>query len=37
MVRRIVLADTRPFTPLCIRRIGGKETELLVKELRFTR
>jgi transposase len=33
MVRSIVLADTRPFTPLCIRRVGGKETQLFVKEV----
>jgi transposase len=33
MVRRIVLADTRPFTPLCIRRAGGKETQLFVKQV----
>jgi hypothetical protein len=33
MVRRIVLADTRPFTPLCIRRTGGKETQLFVKQV----
>jgi hypothetical protein len=33
MVRSIVLADTRPFTPLCIRRTGGKETQLFVKEV----
>ena len=33
LVRRIVLADTRPFTPLCIRRAGGKETQLFVKQV----
>ena len=33
VVRRIVLADTRPFTPLCIRRAGGKETQLFVKQV----
>jgi hypothetical protein len=33
LVRRVVLADTRPFTPLCIRRVGGKETQLFVKEV----
>ena len=33
LVRRVVLADTRPFTPLCVRRVGGKETQLFVKEV----
>jgi hypothetical protein len=33
LVRRIVLADTRPFTPLCIQRVGGEETQLFVKEV----
>src|ERR1700716_2120736 len=33
LVRRMVLEDTRPFTPLCIRRSGGKETQLFVKEV----
>ena len=33
LVRRVVLADARPFTPLCIRRSGGEETQLFVKEV----
>jgi Transposase DDE domain len=33
LVRSTVLADTRPFTPLCIRRSGGEETQLFVKEV----
>ena len=33
LVRTVVLADTRPFTPLCVRRSGGEETQLFVKEV----
>src|SRR5215218_4515341 len=33
LVRTVVLADTRPFTPLCIPRAGGEETQLFVKEV----
>lgn len=33
LVRSIVLADARPFTPLCIRRAAGQETQLFVKEV----
>ena len=33
LVRRIVLEDARPFTPLCVRRSGGEETQLFVKEV----
>jgi hypothetical protein len=33
LVRTVVLADTRPFTPLCIQRAGGEETQLFVKEV----
>src|SRR3982751_6230958 len=33
LVRTVVLADTRPFTPLCIPRAGGAETQLFVKEV----
>jgi hypothetical protein len=33
LVRRVVLADRRPFTPLCIPRAGGEETQLWVKEV----
>ena len=32
LIRTVVLADTRPFTPLCVRRSGGEETQLWVKE-----
>src|SRR5918994_1189652 len=32
LVRTVVLADQRPFTPLCIQRAGG-ETQLFVKEV----
>jgi Transposase DDE domain len=32
-VRTVVLADERPFTPLCIPRAGGAETQLFVKEV----
>src|SRR5215217_7648704 len=33
LIRTVVLADTRPFTPLCIPRAGGEETQLFVKEV----
>src|ERR687886_2975712 len=33
-VRTVVLADQRPFTPLCIPRTGGEETQLFVKEVK---
>src|SRR5215213_814540 len=33
LVRTGVLADQRPFTPLCIPRTGGEETQLFVKEV----
>src|SRR3954462_10407031 len=33
LVRTVVLADTRPFTPLCIPRAGGEETQLFIKEV----
>src|SRR5215216_4007949 len=32
-VRTVVLADDRPFTPLCIPRAGGEETQLFIKEV----
>jgi hypothetical protein len=32
LIRSVVLADARPFTPLCVRRAGGEETQLWVKE-----
>ena len=34
LVRRVVLEDRRPFTPLCVKRAGGEETQLFVKEVR---
>lgn len=34
LVRTVVLADTRPFTPLCIERAGGEQTQLFVKEVK---
>jgi hypothetical protein len=33
LVRTVGLADKRPFTPLCIPRTGGEETQLFVKEV----
>jgi len=33
LVRTVVLADDRPFTPLCIPRAGGEETQLFIKEV----
>ncbi len=33
LVRRVVLADGRPFTPLCVPRAGGAETQLWIKEV----
>src|SRR3712207_7015981 len=33
LVRQVVLADSRPFTPLCIPRAGDEETQLWVKEV----
>src|ERR671913_888438 len=32
LVRTVVLADEKPFTPLCIQRAGGEETQLFIKE-----
>src|SRR5689334_9009628 len=34
LVRTVVLADQKPFTPLCIPRAGGEETQLFSKEVR---
>src|SRR5215211_7831805 len=34
LVRTVVLADQKPFTPLCIPRAGGAETQLFVKEVK---
>jgi Transposase DDE domain len=33
LVRRVVLEDERPFTPLCVPRANGNETLLAVKEV----
>ena len=33
LVRQVVLADSGPFTPLCIPRAGGEETQLWVKQV----
>ena len=33
LVRTVVLANTKPFTPLCIERAGGEQTQLFVKEV----
>jgi hypothetical protein len=32
-VRTVVLADQKPFTPLCIPRASGEETQLFIKEV----
>src|SRR4051812_22086285 len=34
LVRPVVLAEQRPFTPLCIRGAGGAEAQLFVKEVK---
>ncbi len=33
-VRQVVLDDSRPFTPLCVERAGGKQTQLWIKEVK---
>jgi hypothetical protein len=33
LVRSVVLEDTKPFTPLCVPRSGGKETQLFIEEI----
>src|SRR5690349_14704969 len=33
LVRTVVLADKKPFTPLCVERANGEETQLFVKEV----
>lgn len=35
LVRSVVLEDGRPFTPLCIQRANGKDTQLWVKEVKL--
>jgi transposase len=34
LIRTVVLAGSRPFTPLCVRRTGGAQTQLWVKEVK---
>ena len=34
LVRTVVLADTQPFTPLCVPRAGGEQTQLWVKQVK---
>ena len=34
LVRQVVLDDSRPFTPLCVERAGGKQTQLWIKEVK---
>src|SRR4051794_22689306 len=34
LVRTVVLADQKPFTPLCVQRAGGAETQLFIKEVK---
>src|SRR3712207_9139664 len=34
LVRTVVLADQKPFTPLCIPRAGGEEKQLFVTEVK---
>ena len=34
LVRSVVLEDSRPFTPLCVQRANGKDTQLWVKEVK---
>ena len=34
LVRRVVLDDSRPFTPLCVERSGGQQTQLWIKEVK---
>src|SRR5215204_2293880 len=33
LVRTVVLADPKPFTPLCIPRASGEETQLFIREV----
>jgi hypothetical protein len=37
LVREVVLADERPFTPLLVERANGAETQLFAKEVRHER
>lgn len=33
IVREVVLADERPFTPLCLERAGGDQTQIFIKDV----
>jgi hypothetical protein len=35
LVRSVVLADRKPFTPLCVERASGGQTQLFAKEVRI--
>jgi transposase len=37
LVRSVVLEDARPFTPLCVQRANGKDTQLWVKEVKLNK
>jgi hypothetical protein len=34
LVRTVVLADKKPFTPLCVERVNGEQTQLFAKEVK---
>jgi hypothetical protein len=34
LVRTVVLADSKPFTPLCVERANGEQTQLFAKEVK---
>jgi hypothetical protein len=36
-VRTVVLADSKPFTPLCVERANGEQTQLFAKEVKVER
>src|SRR3954464_3951252 len=35
LVRTVVLADSKPFTPLCVERANGEQTQLFAKEVKL--
>src|SRR3954463_1901663 len=35
LVRTVVLADEKPFTPLCVERANGEQTQLFAKEVKL--
>src|SRR5881275_1994976 len=37
LVRTVVLADSKPFTPLCVERANGEQTQLFAKEVKVER